>query len=426
MAAVPLLEELSGSASGRMIGEFADYTPEDVPASLIEQMESRPPRKLAIYPASAGFDLVEELDHLCTRSVEPNVFFNPRFLAPAMPRLEDRDVRLAVIRDGTEYRSRLRLLVPFTVEKPANPFAVPIMRTWSSPFGPLGTPLIDRDDPVGVVEDFFGMLARPHLRLPSVFVMPEVRLDGPFAAMVASLAESRNLPLEITNRMERPHLIGHASAEDYLRASYGARRLKEVRRLKRRLAELGPVDYVVARQPEEVRLGIETFLALEASGWKGRKRTAMAIDRYRAAFVREAAHRLAEKDLCRVHELRFNGAAIASLVVFVEAGVAYTWKTAFDETHAQFSPGMLLMVEVTGNHLDDPNIEVTDSCAVPDHPVVSRLWSERRPIGTFVIGLKPGAERQTRRAAAQLQLGKQTRNMARLLRERVNKAFGRD
>ena len=155
------------------------------PAHVEILANNRPERKLAIYPASAGFDLVEELDYLCARTVEPNVFFNPRFLAPAMPRLEDREVRLAVIRDGDEYRSRLRLLVPFSVERPAMPLGVPVMRTWSSPFGPLGTPLVDRDDPVGVIEDFFAMLSRPHLKLPKVLVLPDMRLDGPVASLLA-------------------------------------------------------------------------------------------------------------------------------------------------------------------------------------------------------------------------------------------------
>lgn len=426
MAAIPLLEELSGSASGRMIGEFADYAGTDVPASLVEQMESRPPRKLAIYPASAGFDLVEELDYLCARSIEPNVFFNPRFLAPAMPRLEDRDVRLAVIRDGNDYRSRLRLLVPFSIEKAGSPFGVPLLRTWSHPFGPLGTPLVDHDDPTGVIEDFFGMLARPHLKLPKVFVMPEVRLDGPFAAMVRSLAESRNLPFEITGRVERPFLQSELGGDDYLRASLNKHHTGEFRRQWRRLSEQGRLEYNVARQPEEVRLGIEAFLALEASGWKGRARTAMAIDRFRAAFAREAAHRLAEKDLCRVHSLTLDGRTIASLVVFVESGVGYAWKTAYDEDFHRFSPGMLLMIEVTKQHLEDPNIDATDSCAVPDHPMLSRLWMERRPLGTLVIGLTPGSEGIARRAASQIQRGRQTRNMARILRNRVKKAFGKE
>jgi hypothetical protein len=66
------------------------------------------------------------------------------------------------------------------------PFGVSVMRTWSSPFGPLGRPPGDRDDPAGVIEDLFAMLSRKHLKLPKVFVLPEMRLDGPVASSARS------------------------------------------------------------------------------------------------------------------------------------------------------------------------------------------------------------------------------------------------
>jgi hypothetical protein len=420
MAAIPLLEEMSAGPAGTMISGLAGFDSAAVEPGQIELLEShRPPRRLAIYPASAGFDLVEELDYLCSRTIEPNVFFNPRFLAPAMPRLEDREVRLAVIRDGDDYKNRLRLLVPFSVERPATPLGVSIMRTWASPFGPLGTPLVDRDDPEGVIEDFFSMLSRPHLKLPKVLVLPDMRLDGAVTAMLKSVAETRGLPLVTTAEAERPFLESPLDGNAYLKASLRSHHDREFRRLKRRLADLGTLEHIVARGPEEIRHAIEAFLTLEAAGWKGRKRTAMATDRYRAAFAREAVHRLAEQDMCRVHSLTLNGEVVACLIVFVEAGVAYTWKTAYDEAYAAFSPGTLLMIEVTKQHLDDPNIMTTDSCAVPDHPVMSRLWSERKTMGTIVIGMTPGADRATRPAASQLHLYRETRNIARLLRNRV-------
>jgi hypothetical protein len=426
MAAVPLIEETSGGPAGAMVSSLAGLAHEPADLAQIELFASnRPERKLAVYPASAGFDLVEELDYLSARAVEPNVFFNPRFLAPAMPRLEDREVRLAVIRDGNEYRSRLRLLVPFSVERPAMPLGVPVMRTWASPFGPVGTPLVDRDDPVGVIEDFFSMLARPHLKLPKVLVLPDMRLDGPMASLLGTVAEARSLPLTTTDRAERPVLRSGLEADACLKASLRPHHHREFRRLKRRLADTGALEHHVARGPEEIRHAIEAFLTLEASGWKGRERTAMAIDRYRAAFAREAVHRLAEQDMCRIHALTLNGKLIASLIVFVESGCAYTWKTAYDENFSAFSPGTLLMIEVTGQHLDDPNIEMTDSCAVPDHPVMSRLWSERRPMGTIVVGLTPDSDRLTRQAASQLHLYHETRNMARILRNRVRTMLGR-
>jgi hypothetical protein len=426
MAAVPLFEETGGSASGPMIAGLAGLSADAGKHAQIELAGKRSvPRKLAIYPADAGFDLVEELDHLCRRTVEPNIFFNPRFLAPAMPRLEDREVRLAVIRDGDEFKSRLRLLVPFSVEKPATPLGVSILRTWSSPFGPLGTPLLDRDDPAGVLEDFFSILSRPHLKLPHVLVLPEMRLDGPIASLLHSVAEARNLPLVVTNSTERPFLESELDGEAYLKQSLRPHHLREFRRLKRRLGELGKLEHHVARSTDEIRLGIEAFLTLEAAGWKGRSRTAMAIDRFRAAFAREAIDLLGEQDLCRVHSLALDGKIIACVVVFVEAGVAYTWKTAYDEAYAAFSPGTLLMIEVTHQHLEDPNIALTDSCAVPDHPVMSRIWSERKPLGTVVVGLTPATDRATRQAASQLHLHRETRNLARVLRNRVRKLLGR-
>lgn len=425
MAAIPLIEETSGGPAGAMVSGLAGLARDTDPAHLEILANNRPLRKLAIYPASAGFELVEELDFLCTRTIEPNVFFNPRFLAPAMPRLEDREVKLAVIRDGDEYRNRLRLLVPFSVERPAVPLGVPVMRTWSSPFGPIGTPLVDHDDPIGVVEDFFGMLSRPHLKLPKVFVLPDMRLDGPLASVLATVAETRGLTMVTTGKADRPVLESTLEGEAYLKASLRSHHYREFRRLKRRLGDLGKLEHIVARGPDEIRHAIESFLTLEAAGWKGRERTAMAIDRYRAAFAREAVHRLAEHDMCRIHSLTLDGRTIACLVVFVEAGVAYTWKTAYDETLATYSPGTLLMIEVTRQHLDDPNIMMTDSCAVPDHPVMSRLWSERKPMGSLVIGLTPDADRLARQAASQLHLYRETRNMARLLRNRVKSLLGR-
>ncbi|MER8430879.1 GNAT family N-acetyltransferase [Mesorhizobium caraganae] len=425
MAATPLIEETSGGPAGAMVSGLAGLARDADPAHLEILANNRPQRKLAIYPASAGFELVEELDYLCTRTIEPNVFFNPRFLAPAMPRLEDREVKLAVIRDGDEYRNRLRLLVPFSVERPAVPLGVPVMRTWSSPFGPIGTPLVDHDDPIGVVEDFFAMLSRPHLKLPKIFVLPDMRLDGPLASVLATVAETRGLTMVTTGKADRPVLESTLDGEAYLKASLRSHHYREFRRLKRRLGDLGKLEHTVARGPDEIRHAIESFLTLEAAGWKGRDRTAMAIDRYRAAFAREAVHRLAEHDMCRIHSLTLDGRTIACLVVFVEAGVAYTWKTAYDETLATYSPGTLLMIEVTKQHLDDPNVMMTDSCAVPDHPVMSRLWSERKPMGSLVIGLTPDADRLARQAASQLHLYRETRNMARLLRNRVRSLLGR-
>jgi hypothetical protein len=259
-----------------------------------------------------------------------------------------------------------------------------------------------------------------------VLVVPDVRLNGRFVHLARAVAISRDLPVTVTDPFQRPMLESLLDADAYLKQAISSHHLREMRRLWRRLERLGTVTYSVARQPEEVRLRMEEFLALEAKGWKGKKRTALVSDRYRAAFAREAITNLAEADAVRIHTIDVNGRAIASLIVFLMAGEAYTWKTAYDEDFAQHSPGKLLIMRLTEWHLDDANIMRTDSCAVPDHPIMSRMWEEREDMGTLVIGLRRNGDRDVRQVAAQLHLYRNTRNMARLLREKILAIAGRE
>ncbi|NTS32244.1 GNAT family N-acetyltransferase [Phyllobacterium sp. BT25] len=421
MAATPLLEELAAGPSAQIIAQLSGFdNPGDAAKQIEESLGNRGvPRKLSVYSASAGFELLEELDYLTYRTVEPNIFFNPRFLAPAMPRLDDRQVRLMVVRDENDAKSRLRFVMPYTIERPGFALSASIIRGWATSFGPQGTPLIDRDDPIGVLNDFFDMIGRKHLKLPQILVLPDMLLNRPVAQLIRSVAMDRDLTIETVNQVERPFIESKLDGDDYLREAIGTRHAKEYRRLWRRLAEKGKLTSTVSRSEEDIRLKLEEFLALEASGWKGQRGSAMAVDRFRAAFAREAVNNLAGRDLARIHALELDGKTIAVLVVFVEAGEAWTWKTAYDESLGAYSPGVLLMIEMLKNHLDDPNIDRTDSCAIPDHPVASRLFRERELIGTLVIGLTPGADRAARQAASQLHLYRRTQNLARALRERI-------
>lgn len=427
MAATPVFEEQSGGgAAAAMMASLAGF---DLQEPILAQMEgiarTSPARRLSVYPAGAGFELSEELEFLSWRAAEPNIFFNPRFLAPAMPRLEDRQIRFMVMRDEVDDRSRVRFLMPFSVERPGIGMGPDILRAWSSPFAPLGTPLVDRDDPVGVFEDVLDILSRKHLKLPEVLVVPDIAENGPVAQALRIAAIGRNLSVTTIGRKQRAILVTGEEPDEYLKNAVTPHHLRGYNRLLRRLGDMGTVTFDEAREPADVRRRTEEFLALESKGWKGRSGTAMTIDRYRAAFTREALYNLAERDMCRVHSLDLNGKAIASLVVMREAGTAYTWKTAYDEAYAKWSPGALLMLDTTKRLLDDPNIERADSLAVPDHPVMTRLWKERETMVTLLVGLLPGSDRAVRQAASQIDLYKKTQNVARLLRDRIRAFTGR-
>ncbi|MBA69196.1 MAG: GNAT family N-acetyltransferase [Rhizobiales bacterium] len=418
MASHPILDENVGSQANTLIGEFAAVNAER-PAAELALPVGREGRNLVVYNARSGYGLQEELDFLTNRALEPNIFFAGRFLAPAMPRLEDRQIRLLLMRDEIESRSRLRLLFPFSVEKPGFSVGPSIIRVWANPFGPLGTPLVDAEGAAESFDNLLEGLSAKSLGLPNVLVLPDVRLQGPATSLLRAVAIARNLPLTETGHSQRPMLESTLDADAYLAEALSKNHRREMRRQWRKLEQIGKLEYVVVRQPRDVRYHLEEFLTLEDSGWKGRQRSAMVADRYRAAFAREAINGLAENDAVRIHALMLDGEAIASMIVFVTSGEAYTWKTAYNEDYARFSPGKLLMDRLTEWHLDDFNIQRTDSCAVPDHPIMSRFWTERCEMGTLIIGLTPQADREVRQVATQLHIYRNTRNMARLIRQKI-------
>lgn len=398
----------------------------ELPEADLSLPIGRAGREFSLYPATLGYELQEELEFLSHRVMEPNIFFSARLLAPAMPRVEDKQVRFALIRDDNGMRSRMRLLMPFTVERPGFSVGASIIRTWANPFGPLGTPLVDAEDAAETIDNVFEVLARREAKLPSVLVLPDIRLSGRFAQLAKAVAIARDLPVATTDTFKRPMLESYLDGDSYLKQAVSAHHVREMRRQWRNLEKLGTLTYNVARQPEEVRLRMEEFLALEAKGWKGKKRSALINDRFRAAFAREAITNLAEIDAVRIHTVDLDGRAIASIIVFLMAGEAYTWKTAYDEGFSRHSPGKLLIMKLTDWHLDDANILRTDSCAVADHPIMSRMWEQREDMGSLVIGLTRNGDRDVRQVAAQLHLYRNTRNIARMLREKLMHLTGRD
>lgn len=360
-------------------------------------------RWVSIYGAHAAFSLTDELAHLTRRSIEPNPFFEPRFLVPAMPRLDRRTVRLIVARDEADGRSRLRFFMPFSVESMAPLMRRRAIRAWTHPFGRLGALPLDGDDPEATAASLFSALCDPAYDLPPVLVLPDLPLEGAFAGVVARTAGARGLAVRVTDRTDRAILDASAAPEGGLRAILGADAFRDHRRRLRGLGEFGPVRFEVAADEPSVRNAFEDFLYLEASGWKGRAGSALLQDRHRGAFAREAVNGLAAQDGARVYTLRLDGEAVGSLVVLVSGGEAAAWKTAFEERFRRHRPGALVAALATEAMLADRAIRSVDSCAVTDHGLLNALWRGRRAIGTLVVALKPEANRLVPDIAADIE-----------------------
>ena len=177
-------------------------------------------------------------------------------------------------------------------------------------------------------------------------------------------------------------------ANELLHEALGAKKLKELRRQRNRLADHGAIAFEVARSPDDVRAATEIFLALEASGWKGARRTALIQSEGDAAFIRRATRALAATGQCEIVTLRAGATPVASGVVLRHQDRAFYFKIGVDERFAKFSPGVQLTLELTKHLCDDPAIASADSTASPDHPMINPIWRGRFAIGDVLIPLR--------------------------------------
>lgn len=232
------------------------------------------------------------------------------------------------------------------------------------------------------------------------------------------------MPFAWADRWSRACLdAGASGTEGPLRRGLGGKGIRDHLRRLRRLEAVGEVTFALARRPDDVRAALEDFLHLEASGWKGRQRSALLIDRHRAAFAREAVNGLAERGMARVFTLRVGGQVAASLVVLHSQGHAVAWKTAYDERLRRFGPGALVAALATEALAADPDIRTVDSCAVPDHQVMNRLWRGRLGIGTLVIGLDDRRGDQVADAVAGIEGARRRLNRRRIWRARLRRLW---
>lgn len=78
--------------------------------------------------------------------------------------------------------------------------------------------------------------------------------------------------------------------------------------------------------------------------------------------------------------LFLNGEPLAMKVNFLSDPGSFAFKIAYDERYAKYSPGVQLELENLRRLHESPDVEWMDSCAVPKHFMINRLWKERRTI----------------------------------------------
>jgi hypothetical protein len=130
-----------------------------------------------------------------------------------------------------------------------------------------------------------------------------------------------------------------------------------------KIQSLADVRFVNVVGQEALEAELDTFLAVEASGWKGRDGAGSAIRLHPnlVAFYRDLARTMhGPEDRCEINALYAEGRCIASQFC-VRTGEEYTiLKIAYDEAFARLGPGQVLLEKTLERCCDDPGITRLD------------------------------------------------------------------
>jgi len=339
-------------------------------------------------------------ERLVARAAEPNPFFEPWYLLPS---LHQWGAAEGVVTAAWFLQGRLAGLLPLAGRSRYYGHPVPHASGWLHANAFCGVPLIAAGHEAAFWQALIAHMDRHPAR--ALFLhLPQLPADGPAYGALEGVLAARARSHYTAAHETRAMLAGETTAAAYLDAAMSAKKRKELRRQHNRLGEEGTLTFDRVEGGDGLAGWTAEFLALEAAGWKGEAGSALAsLPGTRALFEQALAGAAAAGRLERL-ALRLNGRAIAMLVNFITAPGAYSYKTAFDEAYARFSPGMLLQLENLAL-LERGDVQWADSCAVEGHPMIERLWRG----GRRMVGCNIAIGGTARRAAFRLLKAYETR-----------------
>ncbi|UYO52936.1 GNAT family N-acetyltransferase [Rhodopseudomonas palustris] len=329
-------------------------------------------------PEVAAIDKAAWCD-LATRVIEPNGYYLPEWVIAANG--DD-----AVPRALTAQDSAGRLIGVLPVISCWRAFRLPLPALVSAdPFRSLDTPLLDRD----AADDAAAkMMAQARATGARALVLRDVAREGEAMAAFTRVLATEGLSPRLINGWTRAGLDASRDGEALLRQDLDTKKLKNLRRLERRLGEHGEVRFTVAKTADEAARAFDIFLALEDSGWKGRRGSSLKRQPELASRLRNAAIAMAGRGQCEVIALSAGATPVAAGIVLRHADRAYFFKLGIDESFARCSPGVLLTLALTRHLCADPGIRFADSTASAQHPMIDPIWRGRFAVGDLVLPLR--------------------------------------
>lgn len=334
--------------------------------------------------------LSNEWSDLADRAAVPNVFMAPAVALAYEAAWPDKVRVLLAWVDEAETDAQSRLVGAWLLIERRTRLCWP-WKALVSPPGPvsyLGTPVIDRAQVTPVLAAMLEAI-RKTPELPKLIQAGDMSGGSAFAAMLEAVLAGGGGRWRLLETRHRAKLTSCDDPKTFWASSMSPRRLQGFARKRRQLGKEGDLAVTFVDEPAAIAAATEEFLRLEASGWKAARHSALASDPATERFTRKMASELAKHRSIAIETLRLNGAPIAMWVLLFSGNAAFTWRTAYDEAYARFSPGALLLEDTTTRLLADPAVAFTDSCNHRDVGHQAERWPERHEVRDLLIDAGP-------------------------------------
>lgn len=323
---------------------------------------------------------------LASKACEPNPFSESWFLIAALSQFDpNHDVRIFTLWDGAPFNSELIALMPVATALHYGRWPIPHSQNWLHPNSFLGIPLFR----AGAEKQCWAALLHALDRETGhaiFFHINGLTIGGPLQRTLQQLCDDQGRALALVDCQQRAFLESNLAPDAYYEAAVRSKKRKELRRQRNRLTEIGDLRFNRCDGTTGLDEWIDAFLALERSGWKGQSGSALDCAPQTRTLFHNALCGAAALGRLELLDLRLDGRPIAMLVNFLTRPGSFSFKTAFDEEYARFSPGVLLQIENL-DLLQTDGVEWCDSCAAPDHPMIDSIWTGRRRIGRYSIAI---------------------------------------
>jgi CelD/BcsL family acetyltransferase involved in cellulose biosynthesis len=304
---------------------------------------------------SLGESLAREWDELADRTAAPP-FLRPGWVCAWAGAFARGPVRVAALRRDGQLVGVLPLMLrQGAVRSPTN---------WHTPvFGPV---VEDYDAAARLCDWLMGLGARS---VSLDFV------DSGSAATRAFEEAARAARYRPASRMRLHSPYVELSGKDGVEQMLSAKRRSNLRRQSRRLGMLGPLSLDVDDGREDLDRRLTEAFAVDRSGWKGERGSAIVSRPDTTKFYRDVAAWAAERGWLRILLLRCGGRAIACDIGIDADGSHYLLKTGYAAEYRNYAPGVVLRRDAVARaaaaglatyeflgHVEPTKLEWSDAC----------------------------------------------------------------